>query len=87
MYHFILDNVLSFYVVTSTYPKLDRNTFESYKIPIPPLTIQKEIVKILDNFTRLEAELEAELEARKKQYEHYREELLTFKPLELQDAN
>jgi len=48
------------------------------QIPIPPLTIQKEIVKILDNFTRLEAELEAELEARKKQYEHYREELLTF---------
>ena len=43
-------------------------------IPIPPLTIQKEIVKILDNFTQLEAELEA----RKKQYEHYREALLTF---------
>ena len=49
-----------------------------FQIPIPPLAIQKEIVKILDNFTRLEAELEAELEARKKQYEHYREELLTF---------
>lgn len=48
------------------------------KIPIPPLTIQKEIVKILDNFTQLEAELEAELEARKKQYEHYREALLSF---------
>ena len=48
------------------------------QIPIPPLTIQKEIVKILDNFTRLEAELEAELEARKKQYEYYRDELLTF---------
>jgi type I restriction enzyme S subunit len=44
------------------------------KIPIPPLTIQKEIVKILDNFTQLEAELEA----RKKQYEHYREALLSF---------
>jgi len=45
-----------------------------FKIPIPPLTIQKEIVKILDNFTQLEAELEA----RKKQYEHYREALLSF---------
>ena len=44
------------------------------KIPLPPLPIQEEIVKILDNFT----ELEAELEARKKQYEHYRDELLTF---------
>ncbi len=57
------------------------------KIPIPPLTIQKEIVKILDNFTRLEAELKAEMEARKKQYGHYREELLSLKPLETQDAN
>ncbi len=43
-------------------------------IPIPPVAIQQEIVKILDNFT----ELEAELEARKKQYEYYRTELLTF---------
>jgi len=52
------------------------------KIPIPPLAIQQEIVKILDTFTTLEAELEAELETeletRKKQYEYYRDELLTF---------
>lgn len=47
-------------------------------IPTPPLAIQQEIVKILDTFTTLEAELEAELEARKKQYEYYRDELLTF---------
>ena len=66
---------------------ISKKRFAKIQIPIPPLAIQKEIVKILDNFTRLEAELEAELEARKKQYEHYREELLTFKPLELQDAN
>jgi len=57
-------------------PKIMSNVMEKIKIPIPPLTIQKEIVKILDNFTQLEAELEAELEARKKQYEHYREQLL-----------
>jgi len=53
-----------------------------YKIPIPPLAIQQEIVKILDIFatleSELEVELEAELEAGKKQYEYYREELLTF---------
>ena len=48
------------------------------RIPIPPLAIQQEIVKILDTFTTLEAKLEAELEARKKQYEYYRDELLTF---------
>ena len=48
------------------------------EIPCPPLQIQEEIVRILDAFTTLEAELEAELEARKKQYEYYRDELLTF---------
>ena len=52
--------------------------YSKFKIPIPPLLIQREIVKILDNFTQLEAELEAELEARKKQYEYYQGELLTF---------
>lgn len=44
------------------------------KIPLPPLEIQEEIVKILDNF----AELTAELTARKKQYEYYRDKLLNF---------
>lgn len=47
-------------------------------IPVPPLPIQKEIVRILDKFTELEKELEKELEMRKKQYEWYRDELLTF---------
>ncbi|MBA4391155.1 MAG: restriction endonuclease subunit S [Syntrophus sp. (in: bacteria)] len=59
-------------------PKIMSNVMEKIKIPIPPLAIQQEIVKILDTFTTLEAELEAELEARKKQYEYYRDELLTF---------
>ena len=44
------------------------------RIPVPPLAVQQEIVRILDKFTALEAELEAELEARRKQYEHYRAE-------------
>lgn len=48
------------------------------EIPTPPLEIQNEIVQILDKFTSLEAELEAELEARRKQYEYYRDTLLTF---------
>ena len=59
-------------------PKLMSNVVEKIQIPIPPLPIQQEIVNILDNFTSLEAELEAELEARKKQYEYYRDELLNF---------
>lgn len=47
-------------------------------IPVPPLEVQREIVRILDQFTLLEAELEAELEARRHQYEHYRGSLLAF---------
>ena len=56
--------------------------YSKFKIPVPPLAIQQEIVKILDTFTTLEAELEA----RKKQYEYYRGKLLTFKPLEKEYA-
>lgn len=59
-------------------PQLTVPNVIKIKIPIPPLAVQQEIVKILDTFTTLEAELEAELEARKKQYEYYRDELLTF---------
>lgn len=47
-------------------------------VPIVPLEIQNEIVRILDNFTELEEELEEELVARRKQYEYYRDSLLTF---------
>ena len=50
----------------------------SVKIPLPPIEVQREIVRILDNFTELTAELTAELSARKKQYEYYRDKLLTF---------
>ena len=47
-------------------------------LPLPPIEIQSEIVRILDNFTNLTAELTAELTARQKQYEFYRDKLLTF---------
>ena len=56
--------------------------FMSLEIPVPPIEVQRKIVEILDNFTELEAELErkleAELEARRKQYEYYRNQLLSF---------
>ena len=51
------------------------------QIPVPPLEVQREIVRILDQFTTLEAELEAELEARRAQYEHYRNHLLSYDSL------
>ena len=47
-------------------------------IPVPPMAIQVFIADFLDKLTTLEAELEAELEARKQQYEYYRNKLLTF---------
>ncbi|BAW54848.1 type I restrictionenzyme [Helicobacter pylori] len=69
----------------SGFASVDMTAFKKYKFPIPPLEIQQEIVKILDQFsiltTDLLAGIPAEIEARKKQYEYYREKLLTFKPL------
>lgn len=52
--------------------------YSKIKVPIPPLEIQDEIVKILDNFTNLTAELTAELTAREKQFTYYKNKLLTF---------
>ena len=54
------------------------SNYANKKIPLPPLSVQQEIVRILDKFTQLEAELEAELDCRKRQYEYYRNKLLTF---------
>lgn len=62
--------------------KINKEDIGKITIPIPPLPVQKEIVKILDNFTELTskliAELTAELAAREKQYEYYRNRLLNF---------
>ena len=58
------------------YPAISNKKLLQYLIPLPPLPVQEEIVRILDRFTSLTAELEAELEARKKQYEYYRKQLL-----------
>ncbi|TYC84754.1 restriction endonuclease subunit S [Acetobacterium wieringae] len=63
-------------------PSLTQAVLNSVKIPLPPLPVQREIVRILDNFTELTAELiaelTAELSARKKQYEYYRDSLFNF---------
>lgn len=59
-------------------PKLMSNQMAKIEIPLPPIDVQTEIVRILDKFTSLEAELEAELDCRKRQYEYYRDKLLSF---------
>ena len=59
-------------------PGLNRDKVKNLIMPVPPLEIQEEIVRILDRFAEYAAELQAELQARKEQYEYYRNKLLTF---------
>ena len=63
--------------------KINKNDIGKISLPIPPIEEQKRIADILDRFdkltTDLTAGLPAEIEARRKQYEHYRDQLLTFK--------
>lgn len=66
----IVRGVTRFYII----PK----SFLNLEIPVPSLEVQEEIVRILDYFTNLAAELQAELQARKEQYEYYRNKLLNF---------
>ena len=57
---------------------LSKYDFAKIEIPFPPIEVQEEIVRILDQFRTLAAELQAELQARQEQYEYYRNKLLTF---------
>ena len=70
----------------TSYPAISDNNVRSFKIPIPSMTEQQRIVNILDKFEKLTNDisvgLPAEIEARRKQYEYYRNKLLTFKELE-----
>ena len=70
------------YISGTKVRRVNANDLARIEIPLPPLSVQSRIVEILDKFTALEAELEqqlqAELELRKKQYQHYREQLLNF---------
>ena len=86
LYHLLLSkefqNKLEKIISPTGQTKFNKTNFKKLMIPVPPLPVQNEIVRILDNFTELTAELKteltAELTARKKQYEYYRDSLLTF---------
>ena len=66
------------YVHGTKVMEIKKDDLAKIVVPVPPLPVQEEIARILDSFSSLEAELEAELEARRKQYAYYRNELLTF---------
>ena len=84
--HYLLSNhfqsVVEQQKTGSTISHLTQTLFSRLMIPIPPLEIQREIVRILDyyteNVTELQRQLTAELTARKTQYSHYRDKMLTF---------
>lgn len=83
LYHNITTNNFFSYVEQNqqgaSYPAISDTIVKAFKLPVPPLEVQREIVRILDNFTFLTTELAAELAARQKQYEYYRDKLLTPK--------
>ena len=66
--------------ITSTtgQTKFNKTNFKALSLPVPPMEVQREIVRVLDSFTLLIAELIAELTARKKQYDFYRDKMLNF---------
>jgi type I restriction enzyme S subunit len=61
---------------------ISKQRFVKIRVPVPPIEVQREVVRVLDNFTELEVELEvdleAELKARRRQYHHHRRSLLSF---------
>lgn len=86
VYYFLKTQELYFQKIGSKMqmPQISTPDTDKFKIPIPPPNIQVEIVRILDAFTAHTAELKAELTARKKQYNHYRDQLLSFEEGEVE---
>ena len=82
LYYYLKNQHLERLNIAGAVPSLTQSALVSIPIPLPSLAVQAEIVQILDAFTASEAELESaltrELSARRKQYEYYREQLLSF---------
>lgn len=82
-YYYLFAHFKSFIMkkaVSATVTSIRKPMIEDFFLPIPPIEVQEEIVRILDSFSDYAAELQAELQARKQQYEYYRNLLLTFNP-------
>ena len=81
-YFFLIGNQIKKSANFSSLPIVSLKDLKKIQIPIPPLSVQTEIVRILDALTALTSELTSELILRQKQYEYYREKLLSFDSLE-----
>ena len=79
-YMFIVDDFCKRNTNVSGFASVDMDKLKKMPFPVPPIEVQEEIVRILDSFSDYAAELQAELQARKQQYEYYRNLLLTFNP-------
>ena len=78
-YYYLFAHFKSFIMkkaVSATVTSIRKPMIEDFFLPIPPIEVQEEIVRILDSFS----DYAAELQARKQQYEYYRNLLLTFNP-------
>ena len=81
MFHILSSHYFSSHldvqINSSTINNINKQVMQSFAFPVPPLPVQEEIVRILDTF----AELQAELQKRKQQYNFYRDNLLNFKDI------
>lgn len=78
-YYYLFAHFKSFIMkkaVSATVTSIRKPMIEDFFLPVPPIEVQEEIVRILDSFS----DYAAELQARKQQYEYYRNLLLTFNP-------
>ncbi len=93
LYHYLKKDIndISNSLTNSTMPHVSMSSMKKRMISIPPMETQQEIVRLLDNLTEkteeLQDKLNEELESRQKQYEYYRDKLLTFKELNESEVN
>lgn len=87
IYYYMMANFKKFILqkaVNATVSSIRKPMIEKFTIPLLPLPVQQEIVNILDKFTQLEQELNAELETRRKQYDFYLNHLMGFEGSEVE---
>ena len=81
LYYYMIANFKAFILkkaVSATVTSIRRPMIEEFEVPVPPLAVQEELIEILDKFTMLNELVAAERDIRVRQYEYYRDSLLSF---------